>query len=102
MGRLAFGNESVKLDDRTLAHVEAVIVTKLRRHEPFLITWAIDPSLGSGRVSKWVHTALSWDIRFDNRRPQRLNQVWLGQLMATANSPTGLRLLPEPVDDRVE
>jgi len=29
VARLTLGNDVVKLDDRTLAHVEAVIVTKL-------------------------------------------------------------------------
>lgn len=41
-------------EDRTLAHVEAAIETKLRRGEPFMFTWNIDTAEGSGRTSVWV------------------------------------------------
>lgn len=96
MGRLAFGNEVVALDDRVLAHLEIVMVTKLRRHEPFILTWTVDPSLGSGRVSRWVGLSTSWDIRFESRPAGPINQAWIEDLMSTANSPGGLRIVPEP------
>lgn len=102
MARLTLGNDVVKLDDRTLAHVEAVIVTKLRRHEPFVFTWEIDASLGSGRVSRWISPSTNWDARFDERSPMSLNAAWLQRLMKTANSPGGLRLLSEPSADAPE
>ena len=101
MGRLTIGRDVIKLDDRVLAHLEAVIVTKLRRQEPFVFTWPIDVSLGSGRVAKWVSASTSWDIRFDNRQSEPLNQAWLKQLMSTANSPGGLKLVPEPSQDQI-
>lgn len=66
MGKLSFGKESLRLDDRTLAHLEAVFVAKLRRHEGFMFTWWLDISLGSGRVSKWVHPACNFRFRFDS------------------------------------
>jgi hypothetical protein len=99
MGRLAFGSETVTLDDRLLAHLEVVMVTKLRRREPFILTWTVDPSLGSGRVSRWVGVSTSWDIRYQSRSSGPLNPAWIERLMATANSPGGLRIVPEPDEE---
>ncbi|MCM3695419.1 hypothetical protein [Microbacterium oleivorans] len=102
MGRLAFGAETVTLDDRLLAHLEVVMVTKLRRREPFILTWTVDPSLGSGRVSRWVGVSTSWDVRYHSRSTGPLNPAWIESLMATANSPSGLRIVPEPEPDEDE
>lgn len=94
------GRESIKLDDNVLAHLETVIITKLRRGEPFVFTWVIDPSLGSGRMSRWVHPQSDIDFRFEGRQSSSLNPAWVESLMSTANSPGGLRLVPEPASDR--
>lgn len=99
MGRLAFGSETVTLDDRLLGHLEVVMVTKLRRREPFILTWTVDPSLGSGRVSRWVGVSTSWDIRYHSRAIGPINPAWIDALMSTANSPGGLRIVPEPDQD---
>jgi len=95
MGKLSIGRSNLRLDDRTLAHLEAVIVTKLRRRESFVFTWTTEPSLGSGRTAAWVHPAASIDFYFDSR-PKALNPVWVELLMGSANQPGGLHLLPEP------
>jgi len=75
------------------------MVTKLRRREPFILTWTVDPSLGSGRVSRWVGVSTSWDIRYHSRAIGPLNPEWIDALMSTANSPSGLRIVPEPGQD---
>ena len=76
------------------------MVTKLRRREPFILTWTVEPSLGSGRVSRWVGVSTSWDIRYHSRAIGALNPAWIEALMSTANSPGGLRITPEPdLDD---
>ena len=99
MGRLAFGSETVTFDDRLLGHLEVVMVAKLRRREPFILTWTVDPSLGSGRVSRWVGVSTSWDIRYHSRAIGPINPAWIDALMSTANSPGGLRIVPEPDQD---
>ncbi|MEV5040612.1 hypothetical protein [Microbacterium sp. LMI1x-1-1.1] len=96
MGRLTIGSASVKLDDRLIAHLELVIVTKLRRHEPFVFTWSKDVSVGGGRESQWVQPSSKIDIRFDKRAKIPINPAWVEALMATANSPSGLYVVPEP------
>src|SRR6478735_5944723 len=77
MGRLAFGSETVTFDDRLLGHLEVVMVAKLRRREPFILTWTVDPSLGSGRVSRWVGVSTSWDIRYHSRAIGPINPAWI-------------------------
>lgn len=86
----------MKLDDRLIAHLELVFVTKLRRHEPFIFTWTKDVSVGGGRESKWVQPSGDIDIRFDSRARIPINPAWVEALMATANSPSGLYIVPEP------
>nr|BFF11985.1 hypothetical protein GCM10025699_32880 [Microbacterium flavescens] len=56
MGKFIYdGNVRVDFDDRTLAHLQLVIGTKLRRGEPFHFTWKDDTSIGNGRTTVWVH-----------------------------------------------
>lgn len=99
LGKITIGEDSARFDDRVLSHLEAVIVSKLRRSESFLFTWTIDVSLGSGRIAKWIHPALDLDFRFDTRKPARMNVAWVEELMRAANSPLGLSALPEPVPE---
>jgi hypothetical protein len=42
---------AVEVDDRALAHLKMVMVAKLRRHEPFLLSWENSAAKGSGRES---------------------------------------------------
>lgn len=95
MGRLIYEkNFSLEIDDRTLAHLEAAIETKLRRGEPFMFTWKVDMAAGSGRNSVWVHRNSM--LVFKYRAPQRqINGAWVNALLATANSPTGMYVVHE-------
>jgi hypothetical protein len=97
MGKFIYDG-SVKLDveDRTLAHLQAVIGTKLRRAEPFYFTWRDDSSLGEGRTSVWLHESASLVYKFYGSRRPALNSAWLEALATTANSGGGLRVVPEP------
>ncbi len=99
MGRMTIDSASLRLDDRVLAHLEVVIVTKLRRGEPFAFTWSHGVEVGGGREAKWVHPACDIDFRFDGRGPERINPRWVEALLSAANSPSGLRMLPEPGTD---
>ncbi|OAH50284.1 hypothetical protein [Microbacterium oleivorans] len=96
MGRITIGKASVKLDDRSIAHLELVIVAKLRRRESFVFTWRHDVSLGGGRESKWVSPESDIDFRFDSRARTMINPAWVEALMSSANSPAGLWIVPEP------
>ena len=97
MGRLTY-NSSMTIDfaDRTLAHLQSVINTKLQRKEGFHFTWADDPIGGGGRNTIWIHPGIPLAFTFTNSDPNPLNQRWLEALIRTANTATGLELVPEP------
>ena len=97
MGKLTYeGTVKVDFDDRTLAHLQVVIGTKLRRGEPFHFTWRDDASIGDGRTTVWVHPRCALVYKFYGSRRPQLNPAWVDALMYTANSPSGLYLVPEP------
>ena len=91
LGRLA----RVELPDDVLAHVHAVILAKLRVHEPILIGWT-EPD---GRYEEvLVNPSMPMVITYDLDAERRLDRRWLQRLMASANSVRGLQLRPEVVD----
>lgn len=97
MGKLIYEN-AVKVDfeDRLLFHLQTVIGTKLRRGEPFHFGWKDDTSTGGGRTTIWVHPQCMLVYKFYGSRTPELNRAWLEALMYTANSPSGLYVVPEP------
>jgi len=97
MGRFSYdSNVTVDFDDRLLAHLQAVIGAKLRRGESFYFTWVDDGSTGDGRTTIWLHPRVSLAYKYFGKREATLNRAWIERLMLTANSPAGLRLMPEP------
>ena len=54
MGLLIHGGVEVEFDDRTLAHLEIVIVTRFRRGESLVVSWLESPAVGSGRSAIWM------------------------------------------------
>jgi hypothetical protein len=44
----------------------------------------------------WIHPAIFLEFVFTEGRRGPLNRVWIDELMAKANSVTGLELFPEP------
>jgi hypothetical protein len=97
MGVLMYGPgaSEIEIDDRLLAHVKVVVLSKLRRAESFTISWEIDAEQGSGRETIWIHPAIPLRFRFAGSRPPQLNRAWLDQLVRAANK-GDLRLTSEP------
>ncbi len=98
MGSMTYGweTERFEFDDRVLAHLRVVIVTKLRRRESFTFTWNLPAMSGSGRVSLWMDPAIPLQFRFSGGREPALNRAWIEALASVAASTTGLIPLPEP------
>jgi hypothetical protein len=94
MGHLHYGSPptSFALPDRTLAHVEFVVLAKLRRNEGFALS--IDTDTG-GRQQVWINTAATLRFEFDQHVTD-INREWLELLIDSANSAGGLRIVPEP------
>lgn len=102
MGYMLYGRpaEEIEMDDRILAHAKIVILTKLRRGQAFAFSFEHDVHDGhgdDGRSTIWIHPAIPVHFKFDESSQPEINRIWLEQLMVSANSGDGLRLIPEPM-----
>jgi hypothetical protein len=97
MGKLSYDSTlTVDFDDRVLAHLQLVIGAKLRRGESFFFSWKDDHSVGGGRSALWMHPTVPIYFKYSGGRPPSINRAWIDALVASANSPVGLHLVPEP------
>jgi hypothetical protein len=95
MGSITYDGLVVHIDDRTLAHLQIVIVNKLRRNESFLMSWKDSPVVGSGRSSIWLHPLVLLHFKFEGSRVPAINEHWLAELTASADSSRGLVITRE-------
>ena len=97
MGTLIYdGADGFTFDDRVLAHLQAVIQTKLRRREGFLLVWTDRPAGPVGVLrSIWLDPSISLQFVFTDATLPELNRDWLTMLSERANSNTGLVLEDE-------
>lgn len=96
MGVLVYGGQkAIEFDDRLLAHLEIVIVSKLRRHEGFLLSWKDDAGPDSGRVAIWLDPAIPLVFNYE-QIPGEINRAWLESLIAASNSTRGIIVSEEP------
>ncbi|WP_353814947.1 DUF7882 family protein [Agromyces zhanjiangensis] len=93
MGTLVYDSRlSIPMDDRTLAHLQVVILAKLRRREHFAFTATVD-----GReVGLWLGPSVALEFRYADRRRPAINRAWLELLADVAASRDGLVVAPEP------
>jgi hypothetical protein len=99
MGSLLYGQVSIEFDDRTLIHIQVVIVQKLRRSESFLLSWRNATATGGGRGSVWIHPAIPLYFKFVGGKPPTLNPDWLAKLTEAANGAQGLVITREDAKD---
>lgn len=94
MGMLAYGPErmSFYFDDDVLAHVQAVMTTKLRRGEAFFLCWRDPRDVGGGRSAIWLHPAIPLSFRFDAVERPTLDRQLLEEMAVAALGATGLDL----------
>jgi hypothetical protein len=96
MGHLVYGSSAeYEIDDRTLAHLKIAILSKLRVQESFLLSWSIDASRGSGRVSLWLSPFIPLQFRFSSSAPPALNRTWLEALARSAHGSRGMVIMTE-------
>ena len=95
MGTLHYGSPpaSFEIEDRALAHIELVIMAKLRRRET--LSFSLIDQQTSARQAVWISPVTTLRFQYDGPMPD-INRLWLQDLVDTANSSTGLRLVPEP------
>lgn len=96
MGKLLYANgQEYEFDDRTLSHVKIALVTKLRRHESFLLNWQIPPEQGGGRMSIWVSREIPMVFVFAGSRPPVLNERWMEALLHSSQRTGGMVVMTE-------
>ena len=95
MGTLTYDGMFVRFDDRVLAHVQIVIVQKLRRGESFLMSWRDSIAVGDGRSSIWLDRSIPLYFKFAGGHTPDLNRAWLATLTLSADSPRGLVISSE-------
>ena len=101
MGKLVYAETwEIPLDDRTLAHVQIVVGTKLRRQEGFFFSWDDGVEHGGGRGAIWIDQGVALRFRYDHDRMPQISREWLEQLTLSSNSPQGLTLTAEPATAR--
>jgi hypothetical protein len=99
MGALIYDGQSFEFEDRALAHLQAVITMKLRRREPFLLTWTRDEADLTdpvGRHALWIDNAIPLRYEFESPTPERLDDQWLNTLADLASRASGLHFAPQP------
>ena len=94
MGTLHYGGSrtTIPIDDRTLAHLQAVITTKLRRNEGLLVQWDRTVERGSGRGAVWIHPSTDLFYEYERGWEASLDPVELDRMMMEASGPRGLRI----------
>lgn len=99
MGILHYGTDAapITIDDRALAHLKAVIVSKLRRQESFTVSWQHPEADGPGRSTLWLHPSIPVRFQFEDAVAPELNREWLEELAQSANALGGITLVSEQV-----
>lgn len=95
MGFLQYDQVRIEFDDRLLSHLEVVIVSKLRRHESFAMTWRESEENGDGRSTIWLDCSHHLFFRFDGSRAPLLDRKWIERLSELAMSSSGLIVVDE-------
>jgi hypothetical protein len=100
MGSLVYATgrpQPIELSDRSLAHLQIVIGSKLRLRQSFFFSWLEPVGAGGGRGSIWLDTTIPLAFNYESSERYKINRDWLELLMASANSSVGLHLVAEPL-----
>jgi hypothetical protein len=94
MGTLFYGSDRtpIRIDDRILAHLRAVVTAKMRRGEGFLLTWTDSITIGDGSSSVWVHAGCDLHYKFDGSKQPKLDPELLERLNAESSQARGIEI----------
>lgn len=89
-------SEPIEIEDRTLAHLQVVIIDKLRRDEHFSLVLRDDRIA----VTFWLGPRTPLQFIYHGNRQPAINHEWIELLAGEAGVTGMLTLLPEPVAGR--
>jgi len=95
VGILYYDSQEFDFDDRTLTHIQIVVSTKLRRKEPFFLSWAVPAERGSGRHTIWVDNGVPIHFFYEGSRSATVNRDWIESLLLSAGRASGLQVTDE-------
>jgi hypothetical protein len=96
MGQFVYDDgRPIDVDDRTLAHLQVVIIDKLRRGESF----SLSLSDGKRLAMMWLSPFTPLQFVYQGSRSARLNRAWIEELATHAGVSGVLNLSPEPPAD---
>lgn len=92
MGTLYYAADAhgIDIDDALLAHLKAIISTKLRRNESFTLTLRHAESDAGGRTSLWLQPAIPLRFAFESAEATVLDRSILAELAVAANTTAGV------------
>jgi hypothetical protein len=95
MGFLVYDHSrAIALDDRVLAHVQIVILDKLRRRETFALNLRSENHI----ITMWMTCSIPLQFVYEGNRRPRINYPWVELLAGEASLTGTLELLPEPLE----
>jgi hypothetical protein len=98
MGFLVYDDtREVAMEDRTLAHLQIVMIDKLRRNEKFGLNLRGE----KGLVSMWVSVYTPMMFVYEGNRHPAINHAWVELLAGEAGLTGVLEILPEPLVERI-
>jgi hypothetical protein len=89
MGTLKYDGTTVDFPDQVLAHIEIVVVQKLRRQEAFFLSWH-ESEAGGGRTGIWVHPAALLTFHYTSTESAKIDRPWVERLAEAASTAQGL------------
>lgn len=96
MGTLSYRREDFDFEDRVLAHLQIVVTTKLRRYEPFFLSWVQSDSIGSGRQTLWIDNGVPIHFMYYGSRVPTINTAWVQEMLDSTYRPGGAQIGAEP------
>ncbi|MFD4422363.1 ATP-dependent DNA ligase [Agromyces sp. NPDC058484] len=98
MGTFTYnGTLTVEFEDRLLAHLQWVIMTKLRRNESFIFSWTKAEEAGGGRTSVWIDRHIPVVFDYPTSVVPEMSREWATGLMNTTFQVAGLQIIPDQV-----
>ena len=95
MGLLHYGEARFAFDDRSLAHLQIVVSTKLRRAERFFLSWNQSSESGDERIAVWIDNGVQIYFQYSSTDQPSINRRWIEEMLDQANSSAGVHLTQE-------
>jgi hypothetical protein len=93
MGVLTYDSSlRIEFEDALLATIQFVVGTKLRRSEPFMMTWRKGEEDGTGHTAIWIHAGVPLAFDYFSLDAPTANRDLAEEMLQSAASSGGLYL----------